>query len=331
MLNISRNTARLCQAAGRRLQSTLVVAEHDNKTVTPITLNAISASKKLGGDVTCLVAGTKCANVVAELSKTSGVSKILVADSEALVGFMPEYLTPLILATQDQFKFTHIVAGASAQGKSLLPRVAAKLDVSPISDIIEIKAPDTFVRSIYAGNALLTLKSKDPIKVITVRGTSFEAVSLDGGNAASDEVAMPDVPAGISEFIGQELSKSDRPELTAAKTVISGGRGMKNGENFQLLYTLADKLNAAVGASRAAVDAGFVPNDMQVGQTGKIVAPDMYIAVGISGAIQHLAGMKDSKTIVAINKDPEAPIFQVADFGLVADLFKAVPELTEKV
>ncbi|XP_069158311.1 electron transfer flavoprotein subunit alpha, mitochondrial isoform X2 [Procambarus clarkii] len=278
MYALTRHSVRLYQAAGFRLQSTLVIAEHDNKRILPITLNAISAAKKLGGDVSCLVAGSNCANVAAELSKAAGVNKILVADSEALIGFMPECLTPVVLAVHNQFKFTHIVAGASAQSKSLLPRVAAKLDVAPISDIIEVKAPDTFVRSIYAGNALITLRSKDPVK-----------------------------------------------------TVISGGRGMKSGENFQLLYTLADKLNAAVGASRAAVDAGFVPNDMQVGQTGKIVAPELYIAVGISGAIQHLAGMKDSKTIVAINKDPEAPIFQVADFGLVADLFKAVPEMIEKL
>ncbi|XP_071545682.1 electron transfer flavoprotein subunit alpha, mitochondrial [Panulirus ornatus] len=331
MFGIVRNTARLHQVAGRRLQSTLVIAEHDNNVIAPITLNAISAAKKLGGDVSCLVAGNNCVNVVGELSKAAGVNRILVADSEALAGFLPERLTPLVLATHNQFKFTHIVAGASALGKSLLPRVAAKLDVSPISDIIEVKTSDTFVRTIYAGNALMTLKSKDPVKVITVRGTSFEATGLEGGSASSENVAVADLPLDMSEFIGQELSKSDRPELTAAKTVISGGRGMKNGENFELLYKLADKLNAAVGASRAAVDAGFVPNDMQVGQTGKIVAPELYIAVGISGAIQHLAGMKDSKTIVAINKDPEAPIFQVADFGLVADLFKAVPEMTEKL
>ncbi|XP_050731257.1 electron transfer flavoprotein subunit alpha, mitochondrial-like [Eriocheir sinensis] len=331
MLAALRSSARLSQTVGRRLQSTLVIAEHDNNKLTPITLNAISAAKKLGGDVTCLVAGSNCGNVVSELSKAAGISKILVADAQVLEGFLPERLAPLVTATQSQFKFTHIVAGATAQGKSLMPRVAAKLDVSPISDIIEVKAPDTFVRTIYAGNALMTLKSKDPVKVITVRGTSFEAAPAEGGSAASEDVALGDLPTDLSQFIGQELSKSDRPELTAAKTVISGGRGMKNGENFQLLYTLADKLNAAVGASRAAVDAGFVPNDMQIGQTGKIVAPELYVAVGISGAIQHLAGMKDSKTIVAINKDPEAPIFQVADLGLVADLFKAVPEMIEKV
>lgn len=331
MFAVTRNATRLCQVASRRFQSTLVVAEHDNNALTPITLSAITAAKKLGGDVSCLVAGHNCSKVVEELTKASGVTKILVADSDALVGFLPERLAPIVLASQNQFNYTHIVAGASALGKSLLPRVAAQLDVSPISDIIEVKAPDTFVRSIYAGNALMTLKSKDAVKVITVRGTSFEPAELSGGSAGSEPLPVSDLPLDMSQFIGQELSKSDRPELTAAKTVVSGGRGMKSGENFEMLYKLADKLNAAVGASRAAVDAGFVPNDMQVGQTGKIVAPELYIAVGISGAIQHLAGMKDSKTIVAINKDPEAPIFQVADLGLVADLFKAVPEMIEKV
>jgi len=330
MFSISRNVARLSQISGRRLQSTLVIAEHDNNVLTPITLAALTAAKQMGGEISLLVAGTQCAGVVAELAKAQGVGKILVADSESLKGFLPEDLTPLILATQDQFKFTHIVAGASAFGKSLLPRIAAKLDVAPISDIIEVKSADTFVRTIYAGNALMTLRSTDPIKVVSVRGTNFEADTLEGGAVASEAVTAP-AASGLSEYVGAELTKSDRPELTAAKTVISGGRGMKNGENFGMLYELADKLNAAVGASRAAVDAGFVPNDMQVGQTGKIVAPELYIAVGISGAIQHLAGMKDSKTIVAINKDAEAPIFQVADLGLVADLFKAIPEMNGKI
>lgn len=331
MFAVARNSLRFCQIGARRLQSTLVVAEHDNSTLTPVTLSAITAAKQLGGEVSCLVAGSKCASVVEEISKVAGISKVLVAESEAFHGFLPERLAPLVLATQNQFKYTHILAGASATGKSLLPRVAAKLDVAPITDIIEIKDSETFIRSVYAGNAILTLKSKDPVKVITIRGTSFEAAEVGSGSAASEEFSASDLPLDISSFLGQELSKSDRPELTAAKTVLSGGRGMKSGDNFQLLYTLADKMNAAVGASRAAVDAGYVPNDMQVGQTGKIVAPELYIAVGISGAIQHLAGMKDSKTIVAINKDPEAPIFQVADFGLVADLFKAVPEMIEKV
>ncbi|XP_068208017.1 electron transfer flavoprotein subunit alpha, mitochondrial [Palaemon carinicauda] len=331
MFAVAKNSVRFCQAAARRFQSTLVIAEHDNNALTPITLSAITAAKKLGGEVSCLVAGSNCANVVSEVSKVAGISKVLVAESDAFTGFLPERLAPLVLATQKQFNYTHIVAGASATGKSVLPRVAAKLDVAPISDVIEIKDAETFVRSVYAGNAILTLKSKDSVKVITVRGTSFEAAEAGDGNASNESVPAGDLPLDISNFISQELSKSDRPELTAAKTVLSGGRGMKSGDNFQLLYTLADKLNAAVGASRAAVDAGFVPNDMQVGQTGKIVAPELYIAVGISGAIQHLAGMKDSKTIVAINKDPEAPIFQVADFGLVADLFKAIPEMNEKL
>ncbi|XP_063432987.1 electron transfer flavoprotein subunit alpha, mitochondrial-like isoform X1 [Mytilus trossulus] len=314
-----------------RYQSTLVIAEHDNQKLIPITLNTITAANKIGGDITCLVAGTQCSKVAEEVSKIPGVSKVLLADNEAFKGFLPESLTPLLLATQKQFNFSHILAGATAMGKGLLPRLAAKLDVSPISDIIGIKDKDTFIRTIYAGNAIQTLKSKDSLKIISVRGTAFEAAALEGGNAALENAPDADVKNDVSEYVSQELSKSDRPELTAAKTVISGGRGMKNGENFKMLYDLADKMGAAVGASRAAVDAGFVPNDMQVGQTGKIVAPDLYVAVGISGAIQHLAGMKDSKVIVAINKDPEAPIFQVADYGLVQDLFKAVPEMTDIV
>uniref|UniRef100_A0AAQ4QD74 Electron transfer flavoprotein subunit alpha n=1 Tax=Gasterosteus aculeatus aculeatus TaxID=481459 RepID=A0AAQ4QD74_GASAC len=301
----------------QRFQSTLVVAEHNNEKLTPITLNAITAASKLGGDVSCLIQ-------LLFWQFLQGVNKVLVAQHDSYKGSLPEELTPLILETQKQFKFTHICAGASAFGKNLLPRVAAKLDVSPVSDIIEIKSPDTFVRTIYAGNALSTVKCNESVKIVTVRGTSFEAARNDlmyyFGSSS---------PAGVSEWLEQILTKSDRPDLTSAKVVVSGGRGLKSGENFQLLYDLADKMNAAVGASRAAVDAGYVPNDMQVGQTGKIVAPELYIAVGISGAIQHLAGMKDSKVIVAINKDPEAPIFQVADYGLVADLFKAVPEMTK--
>ncbi|KAM4036944.1 electron transfer flavoprotein subunit alpha, mitochondrial [Anomaloglossus baeobatrachus] len=312
----------------RRLLSTLVIAEHDTQQVTPVTLSAITAARKLGGDVSCLVAGTDCSKVAEQLAKVEGVSKLFVAQHEAYKGFLPEELTPLILEAQKQFSFTHICAGASAFGKSLLPRVAAKLDVAPVSDVIDIKSPDTFVRTIYAGNALCTVKCEEAVKVLTVRGTSFEVAASSGGSASLDNISPP-APVGKSEWLQQSLTKSDRPELTSAKVVVSGGRGLKNGENFKLLYDLADQLHAAVGASRAAVDAGFVPNDMQVGQTGKIVAPELYIAVGISGAIQHLAGMKDSKTIVAINKDPEAPIFQVSDYGLVADLFKAVPEMTE--
>ncbi|XP_020281164.1 electron transfer flavoprotein subunit alpha, mitochondrial [Pseudomyrmex gracilis] len=313
-----------------RYESTLVIAEHNNENLLPITCNTLTAARKIGGDVTVLVAGTKCETAAKSACKAKGISKVLMADSDVFKGFTAESLTPLVIKLCNDHKFTHVLAGASAFGKALLPRIAAKLDVSPVSDIIDIKAPDTFVRTIYAGNAILTLKSVDKVKVVTVRGTSFESLPLEGGDAKCETVAAVDVPNQV-QFVKQELSKSDRPELTSAKVVISGGRGMKSGENFELLYKLADKLNAAVGASRAAVDAGFVPNDLQVGQTGKIVAPNLYIAVGISGAIQHLAGMKDSKTIVAINKDPEAPIFQVADHGLVADLFKAVPELTDKL
>jgi len=328
---VARPTRRVAQAASSwyRNGSTLVIAEHTNEALAPITLNTITAARKIGGDIACLVAGTNCSKVVEELAKVEGISKILVADNDAYKGFLPEAVTPLVVGTQKQFNFTHITAGATANGKNLLPRIAAKLDVAPISDIIGIESEDTFVRTIYAGNAISTVKSKDPVKIFSVRGTAFEAAEVSGGSASSEDAPAVEVPTDMSEWLGQALSKSDRPELTSAKTVISGGRGMKNGENFELLYALADRMNAAVGASRAAVDAGFVPNDMQVGQTGKIVAPELYIAVGISGAIQHLAGMKDSKTIVAINKDPEAPIFQVADFGLVADLFKAVPEMTD--
>ncbi|XP_064618541.1 electron transfer flavoprotein subunit alpha, mitochondrial-like [Lineus longissimus] len=326
----NRGLSRMLSQLSQRFKSTLVIAEHNNESLTPITLNAVSAATELGGDVSCLVIGSQCSKVVEEISKVKGISKVLLADNDAFKGFLPEAFTPIVLATQEQFKFSHIVAGATAFGKNLMPRIAAKLDVSPISDITGIESPDTFVRTIYAGNALQTVKSKESVHLVTVRGTSFPPAEMQEVAAASEAVSA-DVKNDLSSFLGQELSKSDRPELTSAKTVISGGRGMKNGENFKLLYALADKLNAAVGASRAAVDAGFVPNDMQVGQTGKIVAPELYVAVGISGAIQHLAGMKDSKTIVAINKDPEAPIFQVADFGLVADLFKAVPEMTEQL
>lgn len=329
---ITRNTSKITQPLYlSRFQSTLVVVEHNNKNVAAITQNALGAAKQLGGDVSVLVAGTGCGPVAEILTKAKGVSRVLVADSDAFNGFTAESLSPLVIATQKQFNFTHIVAGASAFGKALLPRVAAKLDVSPISDIIQIKSADTFLRTIYAGNAIQTIKAKDPVKILTVRATAFPPEPLDGGSAKIEAAPAGEYASSLTKFVGQELSKSDRPELTSAKVVISGGRGMKSGDNFKMLYELADKLDAAVGASRAAVDAGFVPNDLQIGQTGKIVAPDLYIAVGISGAIQHLAGMKDSKTIVAINKDPEAPIFQVADCGLVADLFKAVPELNQKL
>ncbi|XP_055632166.1 electron transfer flavoprotein subunit alpha, mitochondrial [Toxorhynchites rutilus septentrionalis] len=326
----ARSTSTIARAAQlRRFQSTLVLAEHNNEALNPITANAVTAAKKLGGDVTVLVAGSKVGSIAEAAAKLDGVGKVLVAESDAFKGLLAEAVTPLVLATQNQLKFTHIVAGASAFGKAVLPRVAAKLDVSPVSEIIDIKSADTFVRTIYAGNAIQTVKSKDPVKVITIRGTNFEAAGATGSGSV-EKAPEGDYKSNSTEFISQELTKSDRPSLTAAKVVISGGRGMKSGDNFKMLYDLADKWGAAVGASRAAVDAGFVPNDLQIGQTGKIVAPELYVAVGISGAIQHLAGMKDSKTIVAINKDPEAPIFQVADHGLVADLFKAVPEIIEK-
>ncbi|PAA60667.1 hypothetical protein BOX15_Mlig014121g2 [Macrostomum lignano] len=316
-----------------RLASSLVIVEHDNAKLNPATLHAVTAAAKLsgsGGDVTCLVAGHGCSPVAKAAAQVAGVKHVLLADSDAFKGFLPEALAPLIVACQSKLQFSHIVSSATALGKSLLPRVAAKLDVAAVSDVIDVKSEDTFVRPVYAGNALQTVKSLDKVKCITVRGTAFEAAAETGGSAGEEAAPGADgVTNSVSKFIGQELSKSDRPELSSAKVVVSGGRGLKSGDNFQLLYELAGKMNAAVGASRAAVDAGFVPNDMQIGQTGKIVAPDLYIAVGISGAIQHLAGMKDSKVIVAINKDPEAPIFQVADYGLVADLFKAVPEMTK--
>ncbi|XP_052794805.1 electron transfer flavoprotein subunit alpha, mitochondrial-like [Mya arenaria] len=314
----------------QRFKSTLVIAEHNNEALTPVTLNTVTAASQIG-DVTCLVAGENCGKVAEELSKVAGVTKVLVADSAAYKGFLAESLTPLVLAVQKQFNFEYLFAPASAVGKSLMPRVAAKLDVSPISEITGVKGEDTFVRTIYAGNAIQTLKTSDAIKVLTVRGTAFEAAQTSGGSGTIEQAPSVEEKNNKTKFINQEIHKSDRPDLASARIVISGGRGMKNGENFGMLYELADKMHAAVGASRAAVDAGFVPNDMQIGQTGKIVAPDLYIAVGISGAIQHLAGMKDSKVIVAINKDPEAPIFQVSDYGLVQDLFKAIPEMSEQV
>ncbi|CAE1290667.1 fixB [Acanthosepion pharaonis] len=325
-LRLAKNYARQS-----RFASTLVIAEHNNENLTPVTLNAITAASKIGGDITCLIAGSQCTKAVESALKVKGVGKVLVAENDAFKGFLPESLTPLIVEIQNKFNFTHLMAGATAYGKNLLPRVAAKLDVSPVSDIIGIKSEDTFVRTIYAGNAIQTVQSTDPVKVITVRGTAFDAAPIDGGSGDSEAAPAVNIENNYSTFINQELAKSDRPELTSASIVISGGRGMKSGENFKLLYDLADKMNAAVGASRAAVDAGFVANDLQVGQTGKIVAPDLYMAVGISGAIQHLAGMKDSKVIVAINKDPDAPIFQVSDYGLVMDLFKAVPEMTDMI
>ncbi|HLI12278.1 MAG TPA: FAD-binding protein [Alphaproteobacteria bacterium] len=307
--------------------SVLVIADHDNKAVNPATLHAVTAAKALG-EVAILVAGTDCAAAAQAAAKIAGVAKVLHADAPFLGHGLAENLAPLVAKLASGY--SHVLAPADSFGKNLMPRVAALLDSQQISEIVKIVSPDTFVRPIYAGNALATVQSKDAIKVITVRGTAFDAAAAEGGSAAVETIETG-ADAGLSRFVGQALSKSERPELTSARIVISGGRGMQSGENFALLERVADKLGAAVGASRAAVDAGFVPNDYQVGQTGKIVAPDLYIAVGISGAIQHLAGMKDSKVIVAINKDEEAPIFQVADYGLVADLFKAVPELEKEL
>ena len=303
----------------------LVVAEHDNAALKPATLNAVTAAAKLGGDIAVLIAGANCSAVAGAAAKIAGVAKVLVADHAALANGLAENLAPLIAAVAGGY--SHVLAAATSYGKNAMPRVAALLDVAQISEVVAIESADIFVRPIYAGNALATVQSSDKIKVVTVRGTAFAAAPATGGSAAVEAISGAS-DAGLSKFVGQEVSKSERPELTAARIVVSGGRGMGSGDNFKLLDALADKLGAAVGASRAAVDAGYVPNDYQVGQTGKVVAPELYIAVGISGAIQHLAGMKDSKVIVAINKDEEAPIFQVADYGLVGDLFKLVPELT---
>jgi electron transfer flavoprotein alpha subunit len=306
----------------------LIVAEHTNAALAPATLNTVAAAAKIGGDIHVLVAGSGCGAVAEAAGKIAGVAKVLVADNAAFAHQLPENVAPLVtsLVIEQRTIYSHVLATATSNGKNILPRVAAQLDVDQISEIIAVESADTFKRPIYAGNAIATVQSSAAVKVITVRATGFDPVAAEGGSAAVEAVGGA-ADAGKSAFVGEELAKSDRPELTAAKIVVSGGRGMQNGDNFKHLYALADKLGAGVGASRAAVDAGFVPNDMQVGQTGKIVAPQLYIAVGISGAIQHLAGMKDSKVIVAINKDEEAPIFQVADYGLVADLFEAVPEL----
>jgi len=306
----------------------LVFAEHDNKTVRKATLNAVTAAQKIGGDIHVLVAGHNCGDAAKAAAQISGVAKVLHADAAQLDDEIAENVAALIVSIAKSY--THVLAPATSNGKNVMPRAAALLDSQQISDIIGVEAPDTFVRPIYAGNALATVKSKDAIKVITVRTTGFDAAAATGGSAAVETVAAP-ADSGLSKFVGREEAKSERPELTSARVVVSGGRGMGSGENFKILEPLADKLNAAMGASRAAVDAGFVPNDWQVGQTGKIVAPELYIAVGISGAIQHLAGMKDSRVIVAINKDEEAPIFQVADYGLVGDLFKLVPEVIEEL
>ncbi|KJS34372.1 MAG: electron transfer flavoprotein subunit beta [Rhodospirillaceae bacterium BRH_c57] len=306
----------------------LVIAEHDNAALKNATLVTLAAAAKIGGDVHVLVAGHGCRAAADSAAKVGGVAKVLLADSATYAHPLAEPMADLVLSVVDAY--SHVLAPATTFGKNFLPRVAALKDVAMLSDISGVESDDTFIRPIYAGNALATVKTADALKVITVRGTAFDPVAAEGGSAAVEEIAAAGNP-GVSSFVGQELSKSDRPELTSAKVIISGGRGMQSGDNFHLLESIADKLGAAVGASRAAVDAGFVPNDYQVGQTGKIVAPELYLAVGISGAIQHLAGMKDSKVIVAINKDEEAPIFQVADYGLVADLFQALPELSKEL
>jgi electron transfer flavoprotein alpha subunit len=309
--------------------SILVIAEHDNATLKSATLNAVTAAVKIGGEIHVLVAGANCASVADAAAKVAGVARVKVADAAHYGDQTAENLAALIQTLASGY--THIVAPATSNGKNTLPRVAALLDVAQVSDITAVVDADTFVRPIYAGNALATVKSSDPVKVITVRTTGFDAAAAEGGSAAVEAVAAG-ADLGQSRLVGRELTKSARPELGAAKIIVSGGRGLGNGDNYHaLLEPLADALGAALGASRAAVDAGFVPNDYQVGQTGKIVAPQLYIAIGISGAIQHLAGMKESKVIVAINKDPDAPIFQVADYGLVGDLFALVPELTKAV
>ena len=308
--------------------SVLVVAEHDNSDIAPATLNTVTAAAEIGGDITVLVAGSGSAAAADAAAKIAGVSKVLHADAAEYANGLAENVAPLVVALAAGY--SHVLAPATSFGKNVLPRAAALLDVQQISEISGVVDADTFVRPIYAGNAMATVKSSDAVKVITVRTTAFDAAASEGGSAAV-EAADAKGDSGLTSYVGAELSSSERPELTSAKIVISGGRGMQNGENFAMLEEVADKLGAAVGASRAAVDAGFVPNDYQVGQTGKVVAPDLYIAVGISGAIQHLAGMKDSKVIVAINKDEEAPIFQVADYGLVADLFEAVPALSKEL
>ncbi len=308
--------------------STLVFAEHDNSSLKQATLSVLAAAKAIGGDIDVLVAGEGCGAVAEQAAKAEGVNKVLVADNAAYGHFLGENLAELVAEVGKGY--SHILAAAGTTGKDFMPRVAALLDVAQISDIMGVVDADTFVRPIYAGNAIATVKSSDSTKVITVRPTGFDPVAGEGGSAATESLDVVK-DAGVSSFVSEELAKSDRPDLASASIVISGGRGMQNGENFKMLEKVADVLGAAVGASRAAVDAGFVPNDMQVGQTGKIVAPQLYIAVGISGAIQHIAGMGDSKVIVAINKDEEAPIFQVADYGLVADLFEAIPQLEEEL
>ena len=308
--------------------SVLVLAEHDQQSVKKATLSTVAAAKKIGGDIHVLVAGHNAGAAAKAAAQIAGVAKVLHADAPHLGEFLAENVAALVVSLAKGY--THVLAPATSTGKDVMPRAAALLDVQQVSEIVAVESADTFVRPIYAGNALATVKSSDAIKMITVRTTGFDAVAASGGSAPVESVAAP-ADTGLSAFVGREVQKSERPELTSARIVVSGGRGMGSGENFKLLEPLADQLNAAMGASRAAVDAGFVPNDWQVGQTGKIVAPELYVAIGISGAIQHLAGMKDSRVIVAINKDEEAPIFQVADYGIVGDLFQVVPQVIEEL
>lgn len=338
--NVGQTEVRLHEAyrwmssqSGNRI---LVVADHNNDQITPVTFHAVAAANKIGGEISVLLITNKPDQLVSQLESAEHVDKILVANHPLFNELLSERLTPVVVSLQQKSPFTHITAGANSFGSSLLPRVAAKLNVQPITGVIGINSDDTFIRPIYGGQAIQTYKSKDSVKVFTARATAFQRVGCESGKkAVMENIEVPatevENASKLTQLIGQELSKSERPDLTSASKVVSGGRGVKSKENFDLVYKLAEKLNAAVGASRAAVDAGFVPNDMQVGQSGKMIAPELYIAVGISGAIQHLSGMKDSKTIVAINKDPEAPIFQIADLGLEADLFKAVPEIIEKL
>ena len=310
--------------------SVLILAEHDHRTLKSSTLHVVTAAAKLGGDVHVLVAGSNARAAAEAAAKVAGVAKVLLTEAAHLERPTAEAIAAIMVSLARGGGYAHLVAPATGFGKNVMPRVAAKLDVAQISDVIAVESSDTFVRPIYAGNAFATVQATDALKVLTIRTTAFDAAPATGGSATIESIAPPDDPGG-SKVVNQELPVTARPELGSARIIVSGGRGLGSGENFRLLEQLADKLNAAIGASRAAVDAGYVPNDYQVGQTGKIVAPDLYVAVGISGAIQHLAGMKDSKVIVAINKDPEAPIFQIADYGLVGDLFEVIPALTAEL
>jgi electron transfer flavoprotein alpha subunit len=308
----------------------LIIAEHDNKSIKDATLNTVKAAQDIGGDITILVAGSGCDDAASAAAQIGGVSKVLKADDAALEHYLAENMAPMIADAVKSGGYTHVLVPGTTFGKNIMPRIAALLDVQQLTDIIAVEGADTFKRPIYGGQAIATVKSNDSVKLLTVRATAFDKADASGGSASVEDLGGAS-DSGLSSFVGQELSQSERPELTSAGIVVSGGRGVGSGDDFDLIEKLADKLGAAVGASRAAVDAGYISNDHQVGQTGKAVAPDLYVAVGISGAIQHLAGMKDSKVIVAINKDEDAPIFQVADYGLVADLFEAVPELTDKL